>query len=144
MGDERFNLADVSTANITPLLADTLVFDLPYVFTNTSALLKFLDGPAGSEKLAVEQFGTIKMRALGWYDPGTRSIYNSRKSIHTPDDLKGMKIRVEENPVRVASFNAMGAQATPMAFSEVYGALQQKVVDGAGELRARLHGEQAL
>ena len=123
--------ADVSTANITPFLADTMVFDLPYVFTNTAALLKFLDGPAVSEKLSVERLATIKMRALGWYDPGTRSIYNSRKPIYTPDDLKGMKIRVEENPVRVASFNAMGAQATPMAFSEVYGAIQQKVVDGA-------------
>ena len=53
------------------------------------------------------------------------------RPINSPDDLKGMKIRVEENPVRVASLNAMGAQATPMAFTEVYGALQQKVVDGA-------------
>jgi tripartite ATP-independent transporter DctP family solute receptor len=123
--------ADVSTANITSFLADTMVFDLPYVFTSQPALLKFLDGPVGSQTLAVERFGTIKMRALCWYDTGTRKIYNSRKPIYTPDDLKGMKIRVEENPVRVASLNAMGAQATPMAFSEVYGALQQKVVDGA-------------
>jgi tripartite ATP-independent transporter DctP family solute receptor len=121
----------VAGANITPFLADMMVFDLPYVFTNTSALLKFLDSPVGSEKLAVERFGTLKMRGLSWYDSGTRNMYNSRKPLYTPDDLKGMKIRVEENPVRVASFNAMGAQATPMAFSEVYGALQQKVVDGA-------------
>jgi TRAP-type transport system periplasmic protein len=123
--------AEVSTANITPFLSDTMVFDLPYVFTSQPALLKFLDGPVGSEKLAIERFGTIKMRGLCWYDTGTRDIYNSRKPIQTPDDLKGMKIRVEENPVRVASLNAMGAQATPMSFAEVYGALQQKVVDGA-------------
>jgi len=93
--------------------------------------LKFLDGPGGSEKLAIERFATIGMRGLCWYDTGTRDIYNSRKPIVTPDDLKGMKIRVEENPVRVAALNAMGAQATPMSFAEVYGALQQKVVDGA-------------
>ena len=123
--------AEVSTANITPFLADTMVFDLPYVFTSQPALLKFLDGPVGSEKLAIERFGTIGMRGLCWYDTGTRDIYNSRKPIVTPDDLKGMKIRVEENPVRVAALNAMGAQATPMSFAEVYGALQQKVVDGA-------------
>lgn len=109
--------AAAATTNIIPFLADTLVFDLPYVFTNTSALLKFLDGPAG-EKLAVERFGTIKMRGLSWFEAGTRSIYNNRKPIYTPDDVKGMKIRVEENPVRVASLNAMGAQATPMAYSE--------------------------
>lgn len=122
--------AAAATTNITPFLADTLVFDLPYVFTSTSALLKFLDGPAG-EKLAAERFGTIKMRGLSWFEAGTRSIYNSRKPLYTPEDLKGMKIRVEENPVRVASLNAMGALATPMAFSEVYGALQQRIVDGA-------------
>jgi tripartite ATP-independent transporter DctP family solute receptor len=121
----------VASANITPFLADTMVFDLPYVFTSTSGLLKFLDTPAIFEKLAVERFGTLKMRGLGWFDGGTRNFYNSRRPIYTPDDLKGMKIRVEENPVRVASVNAMGGQATPMAFSEVYGALQQKVVDGA-------------
>jgi tripartite ATP-independent transporter DctP family solute receptor len=121
----------VAGANITPFLSDMLVFDLPSVFTDTSGLLKFLDGPVGSQTLAVERFGTLKMRGLSWYDSGTRNMYNSRKPIHSPDDLKGMKIRVEENPVRIASLNAMGAQATPMAFTEVYGALQQKVVDGA-------------
>jgi tripartite ATP-independent transporter DctP family solute receptor len=123
--------AEVSTANITPFLSDTMIFDLPYVFTSQPALLKFLDSPVGSEKLAIERFATIRMRGLCWYDTGTRDIYNSRKPIVTPDDLKGMKIRVEENPVRVAALNAMGAQATPMSFAEVYGALQQKVVDGA-------------
>lgn len=123
--------ASISTANITPFLADTIVFDLPYVFTSSSALLKFLDSPAGSEKLAVERLGTIKIRAMSWFDAGTRSIYNSKKPIVTPADLKGMKIRVEENPVRVASLDAMGAQATAMSFSQVYGAIQQGVVDGA-------------
>jgi|WetSurMetagenome_2_1015567.scaffolds.fasta_scaffold49983_3 TRAP-type transport system periplasmic protein len=123
--------AEVSTANITPFLSDTMVFDLPYVFTSQPALLKFLDSPTGTEKLAIERFATIRMRGLAWYDTGTRCIYNSRKPIVTPDDLKGMKIRVEENPVRVASLNAMGAQATPMSFAEVYGALQQRVMDGA-------------
>ena len=129
LGSVQF--AEVSTANITPFLADTMVFDLPYVFTSQPTLLKFLDSPVGSEKLAIERFATIRMRGLCWYDTGTRDIYNSRKPIVTPDDLKGMKIRVEENPVRVASLNAMGAQATPMSFAEVYGALQQKVMDGA-------------
>ena len=71
------------------------------------------------------------MRGLCWFDTGARKIYNSKRPIATPADLKGMKIRVEENPVRVASFNAMGAQATAMSFNQVYGALQQGVVEGA-------------
>jgi TRAP-type transport system periplasmic protein len=123
--------AEVSTANITPFLADTMVFDLPYVFTSQPQLLKFLDGPLGSQRLAIERFATINMRGLCWFDTGTRKIYNSKRPIATPADLKGMKIRVEENPVRVASFNAMGAQATAMSFNQVYGALQQGVVEGA-------------
>jgi TRAP-type transport system periplasmic protein len=123
--------AEVSTANITPFLADTMVFDLPYVFTSQPQLLKFLDGPIGSQRLAIERFATINMRGLCWFDTGARKIYNSKRPIATPADLKGMKIRVEENPVRVASFNAMGAQATAMSFNQVYGAIQQGVVEGA-------------
>ena len=129
LGSVQF--AEGSTAFMTPFLADTMVFDLPYVFTSSSAVLRFLDSPDGSEKLAIERFGTIKMRGLSWFDHGSRNLYNSRRPVYTPGDLRGLKIRVEENPVRVASLNAMGAMATPMAWAEVYGAIQQGVLDGA-------------
>lgn len=124
-------MAEVSTANITAFLSDTLVFDMPYVFAGSEQLLKFLDGPAGRRTLGVERFGTVGFRALAWLDQGSRSLFNSKRAVANPSDMKGLKVRVEENPVRVAALNAMGAQATPMAFGEVYGALQQKVVDGA-------------
>ena len=124
-------IIEITTANITAHLPETMAFDLPYVFVSSDRLLKFLDTPACSETLAIERFGKLNIRGLGFYDGGSRDIFNNRRPIVTPADLKGMKIRVEENPVRVASLNAMGAQATPMAISEVYNALQQKVVDGA-------------
>jgi tripartite ATP-independent transporter DctP family solute receptor len=124
-------IIEISTAFIASHIPETMAFDLPYVFTSSDRLLKFLDTPTGTETLAIERFGKLNIRGLGWYDGGGRDFFNSRRPIVTPADLKGLKIRAEENPVRVAAINAMGAQATPMAFSEVYGALQQKVVDGA-------------
>ena len=124
-------MAEVSTANVSAFLPDTQVFDMPYIFTGSEQLLTFLDSPVGRDVLAVERFGTAGLRAIAWMDSGARSVFNSRRPIRTPDDLRGLKIRVEENPIRVASLNAMGAQATPMAFTEVYGAIQQRVVDGA-------------
>jgi TRAP-type transport system periplasmic protein len=124
-------IIEISTAFIAAHIPETMAFDLPYVFTSSDRLLKFLDTPTGTETLAIERFGKLNIRGLGWYDGGGRDFFNSRRPIVTPADLKGLKIRAEENPVRVAAINAMGAQATPMAFSEVYGALQQKVVDGA-------------
>jgi tripartite ATP-independent transporter DctP family solute receptor len=124
-------IIEISTAFLSAHIPETMAFDLPYVFTTSDRLLKFLDTPAGSETLAIERFGKLNIRGLGWYDGGGRDFFNSRRPIVTPTDLKGMKIRAEENPVRIASLNAMGAQATPMTISELYGALQQKVVDGA-------------
>ena len=124
-------IIEIATAFMAAYIPETIAFDLPYVFSSSDKLLKFLDTPAGSEGLAVERFAKIKIRGLGWFDGGGRELFNSRRPVVTPSDLKGMKIRVEENPVRVASLNAMGSQSTPMAFSEVYGAIQQKVVDGA-------------
>ncbi len=124
-------LCEIATAFMAAHIPETIAFDLPYVFSSSDKLLKFLDTPSIAETLSVERFGKLNIRGLGFFDGGGREVFNSRRPIVTPADMKGMKIRVEENPVRVATFNAMGAQATPMAFSEVYGALQQKVVDGA-------------
>ncbi|CAG0909796.1 unnamed protein product, partial [Cyprideis torosa] len=71
------------------------------------------------------------LRGLCFYDAGSRSFYTSAKAIRSPEDLKGMKIRVMNNQMSINMVKAMGGSGTPMAFSELYTALQQGVVDGA-------------
>lgn len=88
-----------------------------------------MDG-AGGEALgkALEEKGIV---ALGYYDAGARSFYNSIKPINTPDDVAGMKVRVMNNDLFVGMIEAMGGNATPMAFAEVYQSIKTGVVDGA-------------
>lgn len=84
---------------------------------------------------------------LSWFDAGVRNIYTTKKPIETPDDLKGLKIRVQTSPTNVKMLEALGASPTPMAFGEVYTGLQQSVIDGAENNELALvnnkHGEVA-
>ncbi|MGE5620787.1 MAG: TRAP transporter substrate-binding protein [Sphingomonadaceae bacterium] len=120
----------MSTAALGGFVPQFQVFDLPYVFKSREHLLKTVDGEAGQElsKLLADKLG---IKIIGFFDAGSRSIFNSKKPIKTPADLKGMKIRVMESPLMIQTFNSMGAQATPMAAGELYSALQQGVIDGA-------------
>lgn len=85
-------------------------------------------------------------RVVTWYNAGVRNFY-AKTPIHTPDDLKGKKIRVQQSPASVAMVNAFGAAAAPMGFGEVYTAIQQGVIDGAENNELALtnnkHGEVA-
>ena len=85
-------------------------------------------------------------RVLTWYNAGTRNFY-AKTPIHTPEDLKGMKIRVQQSPASVQMMEAFGAAASPMSFGEVYTAIQQSVIDGAENNELALtnnkHGEVA-
>ena len=76
----------------------------------------------------VEDF---RLKGLGYYDAGSRSFYTNDKPIETPSDLNGLKIRVLNSPTAVATVRALGGAATPVAWGELYTALQQGVVDGA-------------
>ena len=90
---------------------------------------KVLDGPVGDEILAaMEAQGFV---GLAFYDSGSRSIYTAKKPIKTLADIKGMKIRVQQSDLWVAMMQAMGANATPMPYGEVYTALKTGVVDAA-------------
>ena len=90
---------------------------------------KTMDGPIGEQILkAFEPHGLV---ALAFYDSGARSFYNSKRTINTPADLKGMKVRVIQSDLFLDMVNALGANATPMPPGEVYSALQTGVVDGA-------------
>jgi tripartite ATP-independent transporter DctP family solute receptor len=90
---------------------------------------KVMDGPIGDNLL--KDFEKHDLIGLAFYDSGSRSFYNSKKAINSPADMKGMKIRVQQSDMFVALVTALGANATPMPFGEVYSALQTGVIDGA-------------
>jgi tripartite ATP-independent transporter DctP family solute receptor len=104
------------------------VIDLPFIFSGPEHAYKVLDGPIGKQMLAeMEQFG---WKGLAYGERGFRNLTNSKREVKTPEDIKGLKIRLMQNPVYVDSFKALGANAVPMAWTEVLTALQQGTVDG--------------
>ena len=118
------------------------VFNLPYIFKNEQHYYDVLTSDIGDEVLnASKDKGFI---GITYYDAGSRSFY-AGKPIKTPDDLKGMKIRVQPSPTAVKMVETLGANPTPIAFGELYTALQQGVVDGAENNESALvdnrHGE---
>ncbi len=112
--------------NFVPKLG---IFDLPFLFRDRAHMYKVMDGPVGQElNAAMQEKG---FRLLGFYEAGIRHIMTRSQPINSYDDLEGLKIRTMQVPAHVASFNAFGANATPLAYSELYGALQSGLVDGA-------------
>lgn len=102
---------------------------LPFLFRSTQHMREVLDGPIGEQILAsLEKEGFV---GLAFYDSGSRSFYTSKKPIKTVADMKGMKIRVQQSEMWVAIMQALGANATPMPYAEVYTALKTGLVDGA-------------
>jgi tripartite ATP-independent transporter DctP family solute receptor len=106
-----------------------MVLDIPYLFANGPVAWKVMDGPFG-DAMAADILQKTGMRVLAFGETGFRNFTNSKLPIKSPADMKGLKIRVMETPVYVNMVKALGAAPTPIAWSEVYTALQQKVVDG--------------
>jgi tripartite ATP-independent transporter DctP family solute receptor len=105
-----------------------VAIDLPYLFASEDVALKALNGPVGTDLLkTLERKG---IRGMGFWPTGFSEIFTSTKPIRSPDDLKGMKMRVLPSPLLIATFKAWGASPTTIDYKEVYTALQQKVVDG--------------
>jgi tripartite ATP-independent transporter DctP family solute receptor len=121
-------MTKVSASVLEGFAAEYKVFGLPYLFINDTHKYAVLDGPVGREILAAPE--SKFMRGLCYYESGSRSFYTKRP-VRTPDDLKGLKIRVQESPMAFALIRAFGASATPISWGELYTALQQGVVDGA-------------
>lgn len=116
-----------STAPLVNFYKPIGVLDLPFLFDSREQAYKVLDGEVG-EKLfkGLKEKGII---GLAWGENGFRHITNSKRDIKSPDDLEGLKIRVQESPIILDTFEALGAQPTPMAWDEALTALQQSVVD---------------
>ena len=105
------------------------VLDLPFLWHDYEHAHHVLDGKVG-ETLAAEH-EKLGLKVLGWQDSwGYRNVITTKKEVKKPEDLKGLKIRTIQTPTYVAALNAMGANATPMAFGEVYTSLQTGVLDG--------------
>jgi TRAP-type transport system periplasmic protein len=104
------------------------ILDIPFLFRDAEHVDKVLDGPFGKALLA--DLEKHKLKGLAFWENGFRHLTNSKAPAKSPDEIKGLKVRTMENRVHMAAFKAAGINPTPMAFAEVYSALQQKVIDG--------------
>ncbi|MDR1875939.1 MAG: TRAP transporter substrate-binding protein [Synergistaceae bacterium] len=118
----------ISTAPLSGFTSDFLVFDMPFIFSDVEVARACVDSDIGQNML--DGLSTQGIMGLCFFENGFRSITNSRKPILTPEDLNGIKIRTMENPIHMDSFRVMKADPTPMAFGELFTALQQKTIDG--------------
>ena len=123
--------ARVSVGALGPVVDDLNVFNLPYVFRNTTHMQHVIDGPIGQELLDKVTNSGKGLVGLCWMDAGARNFYDTKKPIKTVADLKGLKIRVIGNPIFVDMANAMGGNGVAMGYDQVFSALQTGVVDGA-------------
>ena len=123
--------ARVSVGALGPVIDDLNVFNLPYVFRNTTHMQHVIDGPIGQELLDKVTNSGKGLVGLCWMDAGARNFYNTKKPIKTMADLKGMKVRVMGNPMFVEMANSMGGNGIAMGYDQVFSALQTGVVDGA-------------
>jgi tripartite ATP-independent transporter DctP family solute receptor len=110
------------------LVPELAALGLPFLFKDSTAAFKVLDGQIGKDLDA--KFAPVGIIVLDWWDNGIRNITNSKHSIKVPADLKGLKIRTPADPMTVDIFQALGAATQQIAFGELYIALQQGVVDG--------------
>lgn len=122
-------IAKVSCAVMESHAAEYEVLSLPYIFRDDDHAWAVLNGPIGRDIL--DSGEAVSLRGLCFYDAGYRSFYTKDRPIRTPDDLAGLKIRVQESPTAKKLVNTLGGSATPISWGELYGALQQGVVDGA-------------
>lgn len=139
LGDEKtvieqlqFGGVDFARVSLSPLaefVPKLNVLQLPYLYHNRDHMWKVLEGPIGDD--FINSFGGSDLVALSWYDAGARSFYSSKEPIVSLEDMKGRNIRVQESELMMDTIEALGATPVPMAFGDVYSALQTGEIDGA-------------
>jgi len=110
-------------------IPESKVWDLPYLFNSREDLWKVIRSNVG-KKFFTDFYPKQGLAGLFWVDDGGRSVY-THKPVRKPEDLKGLKIRVQPSDIQIQAINEMGGIGTPLAFGEVYLAIQQRVLDGA-------------
>uniref|UniRef100_UPI00258E9773 TRAP transporter substrate-binding protein n=1 Tax=Algoriphagus sp. TaxID=1872435 RepID=UPI00258E9773 len=122
-------MTKVSAASLEAFSPEISVLGLPFLFRDDKHIDRVLNGEIGTELLlSSEKFW---LRGLCFYDAGKRSFYSKTKPIETPADLTGLKIRVQESKMAINMIRGMGGSPTPVAYGELYTALQQGIVDAA-------------
>lgn len=133
------DLNRVALAPLNSIEPLTVVPGLPFIFRDQDHMRRAMDGAAGTMVLAsLRKHGLV---GLCFYDSGARSMYNVRGPIRTPDDMRGLKVRVQNSDLYVGLMEALGANPTPMPLGEIYQALVQGVIDGAENNLPSYQGE---
>jgi tripartite ATP-independent transporter DctP family solute receptor len=137
LGDDRTNVettvfGDIditvtSTSSIATMYHDLYIFDAPFLFLSTEDAYAALDGPTG--KKILDGMSAVGLKGLCFWENGFRNYTNNKVPARTPEDLRGFKVRTMENEIHLAAWRAFGANPTPMAFTELFTALQQGTVD---------------
>jgi len=122
------DLTMTSTGPVPNFVPDVAILDIPFLFRDYAQARAVLDGPIGQDML--QKFEPKGIHGLAWGENGFRNMTNSKHPVTVPEDLKGLKMRTMENPVHIQAYRAFGIIPTPMAFTEVFTALQQGTVDG--------------
>ncbi|RIV68272.1 TRAP transporter substrate-binding protein [Flagellimonas aequoris] len=123
------DMTKVSVATLENFAPKTRILGLPYLFESRKHAFEVLDGPIGQALLDNAQ--QFRLKGLGYYDAGFRSFYTEHEPVNSPDDLKGLKIRVMESVTAMDMVKSLGGSPTPISWGELYTSLQQGVVDGA-------------
>lgn len=139
LGSERelIELLQIGSLSMTKVSASPLegfvpamkIFNIPYLFRDAEHFQRVLDSKIGRQLLREPL--AVRLLGLGYYDAGSRSFYSTKKPISSPDDLKGLKVRVQESQTAMEMVSSLGGSPTPVSWGELYTALQQGVVDGA-------------
>jgi len=122
------DVVNTSTGPVGNFVPDINIVDIPFLFRDYDHARKTLDGQIGQDLLA--KFPSKGLIAIAWTENGFRHMTNSKRPINKPDDVRGLKIRTMQNKVHIQAFQSIGIQPTPMAFPELFTALQQGTVDG--------------
>ncbi len=138
LGDDRvaiettvfgdIDIAASSTSPLATMFPDFYLFDSPFLFLTSDAAYKALDGDVG--KKILDGMAAKGLKGLTFWENGFRNFTNNKVAVKKPEDAAGMKIRTMENEIHLAAWKAFGANPTPMAFTELFTALQQGTVDG--------------
>ncbi len=122
-------MTKVSASPLESFVPEMAVFSIPYVFRDNAHLWQVLNGEIGQGLLVAGE--EYFLRGLGYYDAGPRSFYTTGTAVRAPEDLRGLKIRVQQSITSLRMVRALGGSATPIDWGELYSALQQGIVDGA-------------
>ncbi len=138
LGDERtllegmqigtVDMGVITNGPVANFVEEIAVFELPFLFPDRESAYAVLDGEIGQELLG--ELERVQLKGLAYAERGFRNLTNSQRPVREPGDIDGLRVRVMENPVYTDTFRALGANATPMAWTEALTAMQQGTIDG--------------